>query len=238
MTAETLNCPNCGAGVASDSTICEFCQTRLKTVACPRCLGLMFFGSRFCGHCGAAAVDVNTMPDADLGACPRCNDSLERLEITSIVMSECTRCSGIWSDGATFEKVCSEKDQQAAALAFFKNREQSSNSTVPINYVPCPRCHQLMNRSNFARSSGVIIDLCKEHGAWFDAGELPKIIDFINNGGLARAREKELINLQAERDKIRDERRELGVATMHSNEEKESLGGSLVKGLIDSLLDL
>jgi Zn-finger nucleic acid-binding protein len=95
-----------------------------------------------------------------------------------------------------------------------------------------------MNRSNFARSSGVIIDLCKEHGAWFDAGELPKIVDFINNGGLARAREKELIDLQAERDKVREERRELGVAAMHSNDEKETLGGGLVKGLIDTLLDL
>ena len=238
MTVETLNCPNCGAGVASDSIVCEFCQTRLKTVACPKCLGLMFFGSRFCPHCGAATVDAKPDAQADLGSCPRCKTILERLEIGSVVMSECTKCGGMWSDRATFEKVCFDRDQQAAALTFFKNRQQSAPSNVPTNYVPCPECHQLMNRSNFARSSGVIIDLCKEHGAWFDAGELPKIVDFINNGGLARAREKELIDLQAERDKVREERRELGVAAMHSNDEKETLGGGLVKGLIDTLLDL
>jgi Zn-finger nucleic acid-binding protein len=198
----------------------------------------MFFGSKFCGHCGAATVDAKADRDGSTGICPRCKIGLQQLQIGPIVMRECTRCAGIWSDVATFEKICSEKDEQAAALTFFQNRKQDSASNVPVNYVPCPQCHQLMNRSNFARSSGVIIDLCKEHGAWFDAGELPKIIDFLNNGGLARAREKELIDLQAERGKIREERRELGVAAMHFENEKETLGGGLVKGLIDSLLDL
>ena len=238
MTIETLNCPNCGAGVASDSNVCEFCKTLLKTEACPKCLGLMFFGSKFCPHCGTAAVGAMPTAQADLGVCPRCKVDLAQLQIGSIVMSECTRCSGMWSDAATFEKICSEKDEQAAALAFFQNRQQNSVSGVPINYVPCPQCHQLMNRSNFARSSGVIIDLCKEHGAWFDAGELPKIIEFINHGGLARAREKELIVLQEEQDKIREERRRLGVAALHSDDEKESLGSKMVKGFFDILLDL
>ena len=58
MTVETLNCPNCGAGVASDSTLCEFCKTRLKTMACPTCFELMFVGSQFCGHCGAKMVQA------------------------------------------------------------------------------------------------------------------------------------------------------------------------------------
>jgi Zn-finger nucleic acid-binding protein len=66
-----------------------------------------------------------------------------------------------------------------------------------------------MNRSNFARISGVIIDLCKHHGVWFDANELPKIISFIEEGGLTRSREKEKIALDDERSHIRDERRRL-----------------------------
>jgi len=58
MSAESLNCPNCGAGVASDSSRCQFCKTRLKTMACPKCFGLMFIGAKFCDHCGAIAAPV------------------------------------------------------------------------------------------------------------------------------------------------------------------------------------
>jgi len=239
MTAETLNCPNCGAGVASDSTQCEFCHTRLKTVACPNCLDLMFFGSKFCDHCGVAAVDAKTASDAKLGLCPRCKRGLDRLQIDAIVVSECKSCGGIWSDAATFEKICSEKEEQSAALAYFGNQPQNSRSNVAINYVPCPSCKQLMNRSNFARSSGVIVDLCKDHGVWFDAGELPKIVEFIESGGLERSREKEKIDLEAERQQLRRDRREFEshdagsdlFGSPHAGE--RSVGGDLIKKLFD-----
>ena len=80
MTVEALNCPNCGAGVASNSTQCEFCKTRLKTVACPSCFGLMFVGSQFCGHCGAKAVPTDAA-ERNVGDCPRCRRPLNPLSI-------------------------------------------------------------------------------------------------------------------------------------------------------------
>ncbi|HEX8267187.1 MAG TPA: hypothetical protein VF596_17430 [Pyrinomonadaceae bacterium] len=46
MKIESLNCPNCGAAVSSDSPQCAFCHSRLKTKACPSCFGLMFLGNR------------------------------------------------------------------------------------------------------------------------------------------------------------------------------------------------
>ena len=64
-----------------------------------------------------------------------------------------------------------------------------------------------MNRSNFARASGVIIDICKQHGIWFDAGELPKIIEFIQKGGMEIARQREKMAIRDERDRLRDEQR-------------------------------
>jgi len=216
MKLETLNCPNCGAGVASDSTSCEFCHTRLKTVACPNCLGLIFFGSKFCEHCGAETVNAESSADQDLGKCPRCNIDLKKLNIDKISLSECDRCDGVWSDAETFEKICLDRDERSAALTFFGERPATVPTKIPIRYVACPVCKQLMNRSNFARSSGVIIDLCKQHGVWFDAGELPKIVEFIENGGLARAREKERIALDEEREKIREERRQLELYEMRS----------------------
>ena len=40
-----------------------------------------------------------------------------------------------------------------------------------------------MNRVNFAHCSGVVIDICKGHGTWFDRDELSKIVDFIPPAG-------------------------------------------------------
>jgi Zn-finger nucleic acid-binding protein len=197
----------------------------------------MFFGSKFCGHCGAEAVEAKTADDKDLGVCPRCKCALDRLEIQSIKLAECKTCAGVWSDPTTFEKICSEKEEQSAALAFFGARPENPNAKFPVNYVPCPDCKQLMNRSNFARSSGVIIDLCKDHGIWFDAGELPKIVEFIEHGGLTRARAKEKIDLDAEREEIREERRMLGLSALSSDltdsHNNKLLGGSLIKKLFD-----
>lgn len=207
--AQALNCPNCGAAVESDKTQCQFCKTRLKTVACPACLGLMFLGSKFCDHCGARASSVEVVDDENPGDCPRCKREFESLMIGSTPVRECTRCGGLWTGVKTFESICADKEEQSAVLSFVASHRADRQPQPPINYIPCPECGQLMNRSNFARSSGVIIDLCKQHGVWFDADELPKIIDFIDKGGLARSREKEKISLEEERSRLRDEQRKL-----------------------------
>ncbi len=40
---------------------------------------------------------------------------------------------------------------------------------------------------NYARKSGVVVDVCLPHGVWFDATELEQIIIFVQSGGLDRA---------------------------------------------------
>ena len=239
--AKALNCPNCGAAVQSDRTQCEFCKSRLKTVACNSCLGLMFLGNKFCGHCGASASEVEIVADADAGECPRCKRKLESLMIDSTHVRECTKCGGFWTNVPTFESICADKERQSAVLGFISSRPVETRDQPPVSYVPCPDCKQLMNRSNFARSSGVIIDLCKQHGVWFDSGELPRIIEFIDQGGLARAREKELIALKDERARIREEQRKLGLLERRSGSRSsfDSSGGDSSWGsVISALFDL
>ena len=62
-----------------------------------------------------------------------------------------------------------------------------------------------MNRVNFARCSGVIIDLCKKHGIWFDCDELSRIVEFIRGGGLELSRSREKAQLEEERRSLRQE---------------------------------
>jgi Zn-finger nucleic acid-binding protein len=204
--AEALNCPNCGAAVSSDRSICEFCKSRLKTVACPACFGTMFLGAKFCTHCGANTSTVESLVE-DAGKCPRCDIRLDAIAVGSVNLRECNKCGGMWMNADEFERVCGDRERQAAILA--RSAGPHSSEASVIKYVPCPDCGQLMNRSNFARASGVIIDLCRDHGVWFDADELPKIIEFINSGGLARSREKEKADIDAERSRLRDERARL-----------------------------
>src|SRR5262249_36118624 len=54
-------------------------------------------------------------------------------------------------------------------------------------YRPCVVCGELMNRFNFGRVSGVIIDACRDHGIWFDAEALTRILDWIHRGGAAES---------------------------------------------------
>jgi Transcription factor zinc-finger len=53
-----------------------------------------------------------------------------------------------------------------------------------VRYGWCPRCGQIMNRRNFGAHSGIVVDVCREHGTWFDQGELAAALAFVRAGGL------------------------------------------------------
>jgi hypothetical protein len=57
-------------------------------------------------------------------------------------------------------------------------------------YRPCAVCGALMNRRNYGRSSGVIIDVCQKHGIWFGVDGLPRLLAWIRDGGEERARQR------------------------------------------------
>src|ERR1700741_4191856 len=203
MQAETLNCPNCGAATATDEPLCRFCGSRLATVACPSCFGMIFVGSKHCPRCGAAAV-VPTTTTAEETRCPRCKTEMKSVAIGSTSVRECEKCLGLWLDVAAFERICADREQQSAGLGSASPAPSSAvRETSKVSYVPCPQCSQLMNRINFARCSGVIVDICKGHGTWFDRDELSEIIRFIREGGLEQSREKEKHELEAQRRQLK-----------------------------------
>ena len=205
MQAETLNCPNCGAASNTDAPQCQFCGSRLATVACATCFGMMFIGSRHCPRCGAAAALRETLAD-EIHKCPRCRTNMQSVRLGTTKVQECEKCNGLWLDVHSFKAICASREQQAAV---FGGASPAPNKlvtdTAPIRYIPCPRCSQLMNRINFARFSGVIVDVCKGHGTWFDRDELSRIVEFIHDGGLDAARMKEKAELEEERRRPRDD---------------------------------
>jgi Zn-finger nucleic acid-binding protein len=130
---------------------------------------------------------------------------MKSVAIGSTNVSECEKCLGLWLNVAAFEKICADREQQAAVLGTASLAPGGAvRETSKVNYVPCPQCSQLMNRINFARCSGVIVDICKGHGTWFDRDELSRIVEFIRGGGLeeSRNREKEDIKEEPEEQRI------------------------------------
>lgn len=177
-------------------------------MACPACLGLLFVGSRHCSHCGEKVIETQNLSEKDSGDCPRCKIKLSLIQIGETALCECAKCDGLWIDVETFEEVCANQEKQAEVLRSIEQNLTHKNPSK-IQYVPCPDCGHLMNRSNFARVSGVIVDICKKHGIWFDAEELPRVIEFIRKGGLDRAREKEKLQIEEQRRILVEQQRAL-----------------------------
>jgi Zn-finger nucleic acid-binding protein len=194
----------CGAATSTDSPKCRYCEALLATVSCPSCFAMMWIGSKHCPKCGAAAARQEVISAGK--KCPRCKEEMRVVAIGDSKVLECASCLGLWLNTQSFEQICADREQHAAVLgaASLANVDRTVPQTK-INYVPCPECLQLMNRANFARCSGVIIDLCKQHGIWFDRDELSRIVEFIRSGGLEMSRAKEKRSLEEERRKLQQE---------------------------------
>jgi hypothetical protein len=52
-----------------------------------------------------------------------------------------------------------------------------------FRYLSCPQCGRTMNRQNFMKRSGVIVDVCLHHGTWFDSDEARRAGEFVAAGG-------------------------------------------------------
>ena len=242
MQAQTLNCPNCGAAISSESPQCQYCESKLATLACPSCFALMFRGSKHCPHCGAAAVAASPAPLSVL-KCPRCAVDMSSVKIGAAPVRECGRCEGLWLDAAVFQLICADREQQSIVLGdgVPATAHQAAVPEIRVRYIPCPHCQQLMNRINFAKCSNVVVDVCKAHGTWFDRDELRQIIEFIRGGGIEMSREQLRHELEFQREQLRTEQLQIQHRTssvMTYSFDDERLGGlSAARGLLKFLID-
>jgi Zn-finger nucleic acid-binding protein len=202
MTADAsgLHCPNCGAAAEPEAGRCRYCQARLATVGCPSCFALGFEGATYCHKCGAARV--RRQEDDAAADCPGCGGGLRRVDVGATPFLECEQCDGVWVDAEVFERLCAQRESQTAVLARLVPRP-TGDLRGPLRYRRCLRCGTMMNRVNFGKLSGAVIDVCRGHGTFLDVGELHQIVTFITEGGLERARARQIEELR-EREKQLD----------------------------------
>ncbi len=214
-TGLVLHCPSCGASVKRDAQRCDYCSAHLdfslkgKTIHCAHCYQKIPADSRFCVVCGRPAQkkaeEGKVLEDR---LCPRCQASMREQGVAGFTVLGCDQCQGMFIPHDTFQMMQDSSERVVEATGAVERAHVDTKAK--ISYVRCPVCKQLMNRKNFAQVSGVIIDVCMGHGLWFDSGEMEKIMDFIGQGGLKKAREADL-EKEKELAKLEKYRRE-GIA--------------------------
>jgi Zn-finger nucleic acid-binding protein len=186
-----LTCPFCGGETASDARACPHCDVHLSNVRCPTCFALQATGERTCARCGRE-LDLEPLFDPTDAPCPRCDAHLKILPGGG-GMHECETCGGLFLDHTTLAGIMREREQ-GGPLAVpgarpFELQRSGGRPEADVHYVKCPMCHERMNRVNFGKKSGVVVDVCRSHGTWFDAGELTRAVEWVASGGMRVAAE-------------------------------------------------
>lgn len=199
-------------------------------VACSGC-GARFESASYrdvhCPTCGALAQQAGTRP------CPRCELPLQARQVADVVVDECSGCRGLFLDAVAIDRVLAD-EHRGRAEALLATLPRSAHHPLPPAggkmYVKCPSCGTVMNRKLFATGAGVVVDVCRAHGTFFDAGELPAIIEFVRAGGLEQAARKD-----AQRQRER-ERYEAARRTAERSTPAASADGALFAEILLSLL--
>lgn len=146
-------------------------------------------------------------PPVDL-VCPVCTEAMARERYEGLETHRCGGCDGLWLAAGELEGIASTPRNGSPNVGELRRHmSQVAPAVTEIRYRRCPRCRDVMNRVNFGATSGIIVDECRSHGVFLDAGEFEAIETFIALGGLALARER-----VAERVRANKTREELGVA--------------------------
>ncbi len=244
-------CSACGAQVASDAESCQYCGSAIcrdsqkLSLICPECYGRNEDDARFCVGCGVAFRPEQVSEQLPELPCPSCTCLMPVRAIGTVGVNECPGCNGLWVPEDKFDhlivQVCQAARGNEARLLRMRGARRSGGnpSGRKVEYRKCPVCDAFMQRSNFQKRSGVIIDRCHSHGTWLDADELEAIAGFIIEGGMQEsAREYQMrqeINAAARRNAEALLRARTGESITIERREDAGIGETLL-GVLSSLL--
>ena len=204
--AEVIRCSGCGGPRTPGDDACAYCgdeftlhEKDLYTV-CPECMTRVSDRARFCHNCATPLRPEEEMGPATSAVCPSCaaeNHLHSRaLGTESISSLECDRCAGLWLAIGSFEELADKAVGTKVSVLRQKPEKTVLESQPKRNgpfYRRCAICRGLMSRSNYGMrsgpggGSGVIVDICGEHGVWLDCRELEHILSWVRSGGAQQA---------------------------------------------------
>lgn len=239
--AEIHRCGACGAQTEADADRCSYCASSLVrppdlSLICPECYARNADASRFCTACGIGFRPEPLQVDGTELPCPACDLLMPPSQVGGLGLNECPSCHGLWVPGEHFDRlVARATEARKSADGSAQPRIEGGNpASRSVRYRKCPECQTFMLRRNYRRSSGVILDVCREHGTWLDADELEEIAGFILSGGrTSEALEAEHRAASAQAMALAATR--IARTTTLRAERPDTLGGSLVRLITDIL---
>jgi Zn-finger nucleic acid-binding protein len=126
--------------------------------------------------------------------CPVCKEPMVVLELDEIEIDYCTGCDGVWLDAGELELMFETDDERKRLIETL--HEDPEHTEKPYN---CPICNKKMIKVHVGDKKEILIDKCiKDHGLWFDQGELKSVIE------LGSKEENKIVNILTEmfEDKI------------------------------------
>jgi Zn-finger nucleic acid-binding protein len=193
VSVAALTCGRCGGPFQDGAERCPWCdagiplERRGRSALCPRCSQRAPVGASWCPGCGERLAPQALAPVAAGRGCPRCRSPLRQRESGARSVTECTSCGGLWLTSSVLEELCAEAERAALLHAGPVAAPPVEREAKP-GYLPCAGCGEPMQRRNFGGSSGVVVDVCREHGVWLDARELERVLAWARSGGPERER--------------------------------------------------
>jgi Zn-finger nucleic acid-binding protein len=108
--------------------------------------------------------------------CPHCKKRLVGVSVKDVALHGCGACGGIWIENASAMRVLQHPDAIFGELASRAGR----NARRGPPRAPNPTCAECPAVLDPVFSHGVELDVCGDHGTWFDAFELVRLIEVLN----------------------------------------------------------
>jgi DNA-directed RNA polymerase subunit RPC12/RpoP len=227
--ADVVHCSGCGAAREARAKSCAYCgadftihETDLDTV-CPGCLARVSDRARYCHHCATPLTAEILAGAATELSCPACEGRRlysRQLPDASVTALECRVCAGFWVGLGAFHDLL---DAEARRPSGASGLQRGGAPEKRQHYRKCPHCAGLMVRRHLGGGkSGVVIDVCGEHGLWFDVDELARALAWIRAGGLESVR-RDVARLKGSPDLNRK------YLPQRSDETREKLGTALAQ---------
>jgi len=248
MDAKILRCGSCGAIVDAVAEGCDYCGSAIErdpgrlSLICPECFARSAEAARFCTACGVAFRPEQVRIEGQELPCPDCGALMPPHQVGDVGINECRSCNGLWVPGEGFDRLLSRAVETcqnagpAQRLARPPRVTGANPAAQGVKYRKCPECMSYMQRRNYRKSSGVIIDVCHQHGTWLDADELEQIAGFILSGrSTSPALIEEEQKAAREAARLRREAARAGYPTRHPLSQPST--GSTLLGFFLELLD-
>ena len=252
--AAVVRCSACGAPREGNAQACRFCGSsftlhdRDLDTLCPQCMARVSGRSRFCHWCGTPILATQAAsPETEL-RCPSCPVvrplASRRLGASSVAVFECGHCGGLWVEKEVFEVMAARARAGSLPEPLMRSAPPASQPRDTEEtggghaYRPCVLCGALMNRRNYGRKSGVIVDVCSRHGIWFDLHELDGLLRWLRQAGEERA---QALAAEEEREAARQKAFAEGVEPLRLTAEdrrQELAAGSRLGGVLAFLLGM